>query len=43
MEVNLWKFMCVVCALLLNATGRDKEIAGSDECLIFIEGNGVII
>lgn len=25
MEIHLWKGVCVVCALLLNATGRLKK------------------
>lgn len=34
MEINLSKVMCVVCAVLLNATGRCKVNAGSDEYYI---------
>lgn len=31
MEINLWKVVCVVCALLLNAIGKCQESAGSGE------------
>lgn len=34
MEMNLWKVVCVVCALFLNATGRCKESAGPDKYYI---------
>lgn len=37
MGMNLWKFACVVCALLLYATGKCKGIAGSGEYyMVFI-------